>query len=625
MENIFSSKENTHVFDYLKILKSLNEIPFPLGKTTLIDFLTGDSTNASVSKNKLTRKINFNSLKLTKEEVREQIDDLIKHKYIDVSGTLSNPFLKLLTITSKGQSELINPQHYLAKTKEKPILTKFDISTEEIYEFQEFDKFLENFNENQKKAIISKNEKIMCIAGAGSGKTAVLTKRIEFLVKHRKVDPSKILAITFTRKARQEMKTRLAELEITTNIETFNSFGEHILNKHESEIYGRSIRLITTQDKITMIKEALESQKKTLSQAVEDYFTPQQKANKTPEKLMWTFIHDCFSIIDYFKSQNMPIYDFSKDADTKHYLSALMVLRTCNYIKTYMETEGLRDYSDQIIDSLNFLKRNPTKIPKFEHILVDEYQDLNSMQVAVIQLLNAPNLFGVGDPRQSIFGWRGSDISHITNFAKEYPESEIIPLIMNYRSPKRIVNLMNESIKHLEFPDLVAAKESDIEEIKLKKFETEMDEILSVLQKIIESKTRREEIFVLARTNRQLLEIAKIMKNMQIPYILKTEDENTQITAKEGEVTLATIHSIKGLQAKETFVIGCNVQNFPCKASDHPIIEIIKMENYDKDEEEKRLFYVAISRAKEKLYLSYSGTITDFITDEMIKIINEQN
>lgn len=624
MENIFSSKENTHVFDYLKILKALNEIHFLVGKNLLIDFLTGDSTNASVSKNNLTRLKNFNSLKLTKDQVREQIDELIKHKFIDISGTISNPFLKLLSITSKGNAELTNPQFYQKKVKETPVLTKFDISTEEIYEFQEFDKFLEKFNENQKKAIISKNEKIMCIAGAGSGKTDVLTKRIEFLVKHRNVNPSKILAITFTRKARQEMKFRLSTLGISTNVETFNSLGEYILNKHEKQIYGRPIRLMNTADRITAIKEALASQNKTLLQAVEEYFSPSQKANKTPEKLMWTFINDCFTIIDYYKSKNTELIDFSKSSDSKHYNSALMIYKTCKFIKEYMDKEGLRDYTDQLVDSLNFFKKEGQKeIPSFEHILVDEYQDLNSMQVSFLELLNPPNLFGVGDPRQSIFGWRGSEILHITNFEKKYPEAEVIPLVINYRSTKRIVELMNASIKHLGFPDLIADKQSTKNEIKIEKFETEMDEILSVLQKIIESKVERHEIFVLARTNRQLLEISKILRNMQIPYILKTEDENSAINAKEGEITLATIHSIKGLQAKETFVIGCNVQNFPCKASDHPVIELIKMENYDKDEEEKRLFYVAISRAKEKLYLSYSGARTDFINDEMIKIIND--
>ncbi|MEI7718591.1 MAG: UvrD-helicase domain-containing protein [archaeon] len=624
MEEIFSSAQDTHVFDYLKILKALNEIHFLVGKNLLIDFLTGDSTNASVSKNNLTRLKNFNSLKLSKDEVREQIDDLVKHKFIDISGTLSNPFLKLLSITSKGNAELTNPQYYIKKQKEAPVLTKFEISTEEIYEFQEFEKFLEKFNENQRKAIISKNEKIMCIAGAGSGKTDVLTKRIEFLVKHRNVDPSKILAITFTRKARQEMRFRLSNLGISTNVETFNSLGEAILNKNEKRIYGRPIRIMNTTDKITAIKEALADQNKSLAEAVEEYFSPQQKANKTPERLMWTFINDCFSIIDYFKSKDLPMHNFSLDADAKHYSSALMIYKTCKFIKEYMEKEGLRDYTDQIVDSLNFFKYDGREeIPSFEHILVDEYQDLNSMQVSFIKLLNPPNLFGVGDPRQSIFGWRGSEITHITNFEKEYSQGEVIPLVVNYRSTKRIVELMNASIKHLGFPDLVADKLSENEQITLEKFETEMDEILDVIQKIIESKSPREEIFVLARTNRQLIEIAKIMRSIQIPYILKTEDENSAINAKEGEITLATIHSIKGLQARETYVIGCNVQNFPCKASDHPVIELIKMENYDKEEEEKRLFYVAISRAKEKLYLSYTGTKTDYINEDMIKIIND--
>lgn len=619
MENIFSSKENSDTFNYLKVLKSLNEIPFPIGKTTLISFLAGDSKHPSVQKNNLSEKINFGSLKKDKEEIREIVDDLIRHRFIEVNGTLSNPFMKLLSITTKGNQELMNPKYYLTKNK-LPTLEKFEITTEEIYEFQEFDKFLEGFNENQKKAIISKNKNTMCIAGAGSGKTSVLTKRVEFLIKHRGVNPKKILAITFTRKARQEMKRRLEKAETKTNVETFNSFGEAILRKYETQIYGRQTKLITSQDKIRLVREALEEQKKTFLEAINEYFTPLQRVNKSSEKLLWTFINDCFNIIDYFKYKNIRLYDFSKDAETKHYLASLMVYRTCNYIKNSLEIEGLRDYSDQLIDSLKFLKRNPDKIPQFEHILVDEYQDLNSMQVDLIETLNPQNLFGVGDPRQSIFGWRGSEISHITNFEKNKQDSEVIPLTINYRSPQKIVNFMNESIKHMKFPNLQASKSALNEKITIEEFTTEMEEMLTIIQKILESKNERHEIFILSRTNKQLVEISKLMSSMKIPHIIKTEDENTNIDSEEGSITLATIHSIKGLQAKEVFILGCNTQNFPCKASDHPVIEMIKMEDYDKDEEEKRLFYVAISRAKERLYISYTGTKTDFITDEMIKM-----
>ena len=110
---------------------------------------------------------------------------------------------------------------------------------------------------------------------------------------------------------------------------------------------------------------------------------------------------------------------------------------------------------------------------------------------------------------------------------------------------------------------------------------------------------------------------------MNIAHILKTDEVRRPVSAKREEITLATIHSIKGLEAHHVFVIGCNEKNFPCKASDHPVLEMIKMDDYEKIDEEKRLFYVAVSRAKEKLYLSYNGKkYTSFITDEMKEILN---
>jgi DNA helicase-2/ATP-dependent DNA helicase PcrA len=131
-------------------------------------------------------------------------------------------------------------------------------------------------------------------------------------------------------------------------------------------------------------------------------------------------------------------------------------------------------------------------------------------------------------------------------------------------------------------------------------------------------------VLVLSRTNRQLFELSRIMKEKQIKHVLKTEEINSEVSAKKGEVTLATIHSIKGLEAKIVFLIGANETNFPCKASDHPIIELIKVEDYDKEEEEKRLFYVALSRAKQNLYITYTGKKpTYFITNEMLDLANK--
>ena len=105
-----------------------------------------------------------------------------------------------------------------------------------------------------------------------------------------------------------------------------------------------------------------------------------------------------------------------------------MVFEICNYIESYMKKEGLRDFSDQLIDAISFLEKNGELVPNFEHVLVDEYQDINSTQIKLLKILNSDNLFCVGDPRQSIYGWRGSDINYILKFGETYPNAEMIYL-----------------------------------------------------------------------------------------------------------------------------------------------------------------------------------------------------
>lgn len=607
--------------DYLFALKALNEIPFPVGKNLLIDFLAGDFKNPSIKKNDLDEFHNFDVLK-SKEIAKEIIDNLINNGLIEITSPLSNKFSKILSITQKGQEELMSPQLFKKKLKNNFVTQETQISDKEREIFKELDFFLNKFNDSQKKAIVSQKNKLLCIAGAGSGKTTVLTKRIEFLVKFCGVPADKILAITFTRKARQEMAERLSRLNIFPRIETFNSFCEQILRNNASKIYTRSVRVISYQDKIMALMEALNASGLEINNAVDKYFSDRKKEEDNREDI---FLNDCYFILDYFKYKNKNLYDFSEEAQGKDKETARMIFKICSHLKQFMEIQGLRDFTDQMIDTISFFKKNPNNIPKFDHILVDEYQDVNSSQIELLDLLNSKNLFAVGDPRQSIYGWRGSDIKYVLNFHEKFPESETIYLNKNYRSNKSIVNFINSSIRSLGLPDLESSKEIN-SEIKLLNFPSESDEFDFVIKKILESNVNREEIFVLARTNRQLSEISGLLKKASVRHILKTDEVNRSVSASPGEVTLATIHSIKGLEAKIVFVIGCNEQNFPCKASDHPIIEIIKVEEYDKEEEEKRLFYVAISRAKEKLFLSYTGKKpTYFITDEMKKMISSSS
>jgi len=611
---------------YLEILKAVLEIPFGVGKNLLVDFLKGNYKNKSVVNNRLDELYCFGSMSLDKELIFSEIERLTQNGLLELSSSDYNSFVKVLKITQKGRNEIRNPTLFNRQLKNNINFEISKVTDKDRELFEELDFFLNGYNDEQKKAIVSPASKILCVAGAGSGKTTVLTKRIEFLVKYAGISPEKILAITFTRKAREEMERRLLKLGVKgVNVHTFNSFCEGILRKHGNLIYGRPIRIQDYSDKILAMNMALGNLGIDMEDAIQRYFTPKQRKFKKGNQLASSFMNDCFSVLEYFKVTGEETRDFSKDVEDKNKYNASMVYNITQYLREHMELQGLRDYSDQLIDAISFLKSSQEYIPRFNHILVDEYQDVNAMQIELLSLLSSPNLFAVGDPRQSIFGWRGSDINYILNFERTHGNVQTIHLTKNYRSNKKIVELMNSSIRDMGLPDLENNINIDGTKVSILDFETEEAERLFIVEKILSSNIPPEEIFILARTNRQLFELSQILKRRGIRHTVKTDDFKDSGEDRR-EMVLATIHAIKGLEARKVFVMGCNEQNFPCKASDHPAVEMIKRDNYDKLEEEKRLFYVAISRAKEQLYLTYSGKKpSHFITKEMLRISKESS
>jgi superfamily I DNA/RNA helicase len=609
--------------DHIILLKAIQELPFNVGKKLLINFLQGQTTIKSITQNKLDKLESFGCLAYQEDELEELIDKLSSKRFIESASIKGKSYFKVINITQKGINEINNPVQFQAKKQYESFKT--EITEEDRRRFQAFGKVLSKFNDEQKKAIISTTKQTLCIAGAGSGKTTVLTNRIRLLVKYKSVDPKKILAITFTRKARQEMLSRLSKVSYLNDVsvETFNSFSEKILRKFNDIIYGKTVRIISYRDKFLIINKALSSISQTLGSAVRNYFTPTQMRGRTKEQLSNIFMNDCFFVRDYLKFKNRELSEDIFDAiDSNHKKSAKIVYEVCEFIDKYMNQHGLRDFADQLIDTITFFKKHPQHIPNFDHVLIDEYQDINSTQIELIELLCPDFLFAVGDPRQSIYGWRGSDISYILDFKKKYPDSEIVSLTKNYRSTKPIVDLINSSIKNMDLDDLVAMN-PDANEILLKKLKSESDEFEFVIREILKSNIQRREIFVLARTNKQLAELSRLMKERDIKHIVRNDEMRKSIIASEGDVTLATIHSIKGLEAEMVFAIGCSSNNFPCKGTEHPIIDMIKVDEYDKEEEERRLFYVAMSRAKKYLYLTYStAKHTYFITNKMKKMIS---
>ncbi len=612
--------------DYLNILKALNEIPFGVGRNLLINFLQGKK-NPSIDKNRLHTKASYGSLAYEKEELNALIDNLLLNNLIRMAAMNENRFWKLLELTPKGEVEIRNPTLHKRKLAFNFKENKTKITKEDKKSFKAFGELLTKFNDAQKKAIICPNKHILCIAGAGSGKTTVLTKRIEFLVKYSSVDPSKILAITFTRKARQEMLKRLSihPLLSIVRVETFNSFCEKILRKHNNLLYDKPIHVINYGDKLRIISRALSKLKMSMDAANYIYFTAAQRRGKTDEQLANIFMNDCFFLRDYFKFKNKELTKSSfETTNGDHERCVNMIVSICKFIDEYMQEHGLRDFADQLLDAIALFEQHKELIPEFEHVLIDEYQDVNSTQIKLIDLFNPANLFCVGDPRQSIYGWRGSNIRYILKFEDKYADCEIITLTKNYRSTKHIVELINKSIRCMGLADLdssIAGKK----DIRLLDFKSEATEYEFVAQTILASNLPRNELFVLARTNRQLNELSLILSQRGIKHIMRSDEMRKSVVAGEGDVTLATIHAIKGLEADTVFVVGCHGVNFPCKGSEHPVIEMVKVQEYDKEEEERRLFYVAMSRAKNRLYLSYSGKKpTNFITEGMLKVINHE-
>ena len=291
----------------------------------------------------------------------------------------------------------------------------------------------EKLNEVQKRAVLSDSRYILVTAGAGSGKTRVLTERIINLVNCRFVHPENILAITFTNKASNVMKERLSEKGLSVSrlwISTFHSICVRILreNAHLLEGYNNNFTIFDETDKNKVISDILKEQK-----IEEDGFK---------KKLAYH--------ISNFKSKNQNLEKYEEDNCFERNIEDII-----EFIKIYeekMKQNNAFDFDDLLQKTLHLLINNPEALNyyqnKFKHILVDEFQDTNEIQYDLIKLLSSGenSIFVVGDEDQCIYSWRGANYENISNFTKDFLNVEIIKLEQNYRSSKKIIEAANNII-----------------------------------------------------------------------------------------------------------------------------------------------------------------------------------
>lgn len=371
---------------------------------------------------------------------------------------------------------------------------------------------LDELNEMQKKAVRETEGPVLVLAGAGSGKTKVLTTRIAYLIKEKNVAPYNILAITFTNKAAKEMKDRLAK-SIGDDIKylqvsTFHSFGLRIIRENYEKCHlNANFTILDSDDSVRLIKRILK----------EKGYTPK---DVSPSRIK--------NIISSAKNEILSPLAFEKTAKTPDELIAADVYK--DYEKLISQSNSV-DFDDLLLVPLDLLLKDEEVLAhyqeKFKYILIDEYQDTNEVQYRLANLLadKYKNLCCVGDNDQSIYSFRGANFRNILNFENDYDNPLVIKLEQNYRSTKRILAAANSVIKHNE-----ERKDknlwSDLElgdKVKYYNAENEDDEasfIAKEIKRLNEDGLNLKDIAVIYRTNAQSRTFEDKFNYNGIPYQL---------------------------------------------------------------------------------------------------------
>jgi len=293
------------------------------------------------------------------------------------------------------------------------------------------EKILENLNTQQILAVQNVHGPIMAVAGAGSGKTRVLTRRIAYLIKEQGIYPGNILAITFTNKAAEEMRKRVFNLlEVSIEgawISTFHAMGAKILRNDIHHLgYKRDYQIIDDEDSTIIVKNLMKDH---------NY----DRKNFSPK-----ITSHLFAAI---KGQHSSFNNLQEPIRS-------MVMQLYPLYNAYLKKNNLVDFQDLLVLVLELFQKHPDVLKKyqeqFEYILVDEFQDTNDLQYEIVHMLavNHRNLFIVGDEDQSIYAFRGSNIQNIKKFMEDFPEQVTIMLNQNYRSQDSILKAANSVIKN---------------------------------------------------------------------------------------------------------------------------------------------------------------------------------
>lgn len=370
-----------------------------------------------------------------------------------------------------------------------------------------------SLNDKQKEAVIDDSKHLRIIAGAGSGKTRVLTMRIAYLIEQKHINPKNVLAITFTNKAANEMKNRISEMLGEAGdgafISTIHSLCVRIL-KEEIGVFGypRNFTIVDGNDQKTILKEAYKEfniDKKDLSYG---------------------------SALDYIANCKYEELSYEKAMDQAY--GEKKLVDKANVYKYYderLKSLYALDFDDLILFTVRLFKLHKDILKKwsskFIYIHVDEFQDIDKTQYELIKLLSSThdNVYVVGDPDQTIYTWRGADVNIIVNFDKDFKNTKTIILNQNYRSTNNILEGANSLIKYNKsrVPKDLFSENGDGDKIVHKTLPDETSEayyIVSCIQSLLKQGYEYNDIAILYRSNYLSREVEKVFIENRIPYVI---------------------------------------------------------------------------------------------------------
>jgi len=375
------------------------------------------------------------------------------------------------------------------------------------------EKILTDLNDRQLEAVTTADGPLLILAGAGSGKTRVLTYRAAYLISECGIAPFNLLAVTFTNKAAGEMKTRMESL-VGPNVRdmqvsTFHSFCVRILRRFAERIpLTRNFTIYDTEDSLSLIKRCMNdltvSTKTHAPKVIREYISSAKDKMISPE-------------------------EYEKTA--KAYFNKI-VSKVYELYQRRLEAASAVDFDDLLFKTVKLLQDDPQLLEslqnKYRYIMVDEYQDTNHVQYLLVKLLASKyrNICVVGDDDQSIYGWRGADLRNILDFEKDFPGCKVIKLEQNYRSTRTILKAASEVVRRNRSrkDKTLFSEGAEGDKITLLVCDSDRDEAEQVADRIenlvrMEEVSRRD-IAILYRTNAQSRAIEESLKNRFIPYTI---------------------------------------------------------------------------------------------------------